>query len=355
MSENITIEELKKPGTILSMVLNCMFDGVYISDRDRRILFWNEGAHQITGYAAEEVLGRRCMDNILNHIDENGNLLCLTRCPLARAMETGENQAAKIYPLHKSGHRFPVLTHIAPIRDGEGNIIAGIEVFRDISREEEYRSLQERFNMIVRKYVSTITYAEMYAQVASGATTAVRKRDLTILYMDIVGFTPIAEQSEPESVVEMLNSFFGMCDVITREALGDIDKFMGDAIMAIFVDANDAVQAGRKILLGALPEFNRLRAEQGFAPIRIRAGINSGPLLQGEIGTTDRKDMTVIGDVVNTCNRIERLCEPDSIYISDATYSRLNEENSARFAFKQETTVKGKDQPIRVFALVDRG
>ena len=110
----------------------------------------------------------------------------------------------------------------------------------------------------------------------------------------------IVSESTPRQVVEVLNDVFGICDVITREKHGDIDKFIGDAIMAVFIDAQDAVEASEKILHEALPYFNRLRAEEGLVPIRIRIGVNSGIVLQGDVGTTDRKDLTVIGDVVNT-------------------------------------------------------
>ena len=140
-----------------------------------------------------------------------------------------------------------------------------------------------------------------------------------------------------------------MCDVITRERHGDIDKFMGDAIMAVFIDANDAVEAGADILGKALPHFNALRDKDGLEPINVRIGINSGHVVQGDIGTTDRKDLTVIGDVVNAAQRIETLCEPGHMLISEATYSRLRKEVSARFLPQGAISIRGRAEPIRVF------
>ncbi|MBN1868052.1 PAS domain-containing protein [Candidatus Sumerlaeota bacterium] len=351
MIQNFSTEDLTDKDSVLATVLNSLFDGVYIVDPERRILFWNRGAEEITGYPANEVAGRWCGDDILNHIDEQGRLLCRGACPLLQVIQTGEPARAKVYPLHKSGRRFPVMTHIAPIRGPENEILAAIEVFRDISKEEDYRILQEKFQRVVQKYVSHTTFEEIVAQAHSEAGSAAVERDLTILYLDVVGFTPLSEKHTPEEVVDLLNTLFSTCGVITKECHGDIDKFMGDAVMAVFIDANDAVQAARTILGVSLPEFNRLRAQDGREEVRVRIGINSGRVLQGDVGTLDRKDRTVIGDVVNTAQRIERACPPGSILISETTYARLSEENAARFAFHGEEAVKGKADRVRIFAV----
>jgi len=351
VSEEISIEYLEREHTAFRAVMNSIFDGVYIVDRDRRIIFWNRGAEEITGYTADEVAGRRCADNILNHIDENGRLLCTAACPLQHTLLTGEEVRAKVYPLHKSGRRFPVMTHIAPLEDGEGDIVAGIEVFRDISREEDFRILQEKFNKLVQRYVSRSAYEQIMAQAESSDAPTSRTRDLTVLYLDIVGFTALSEKHPAPEVVRILNDVFGMCDVITREKHGDIDKFIGDALMAVFIDANDAVEASSTIVTEAMPRFNRQRSGRGLEPIQLRVGINSGIVVQGEVGTTERKDLTVIGDVVNTAQRIESMCEPDSLLISESTYARLRENLANRFEFRQDVKVKNKAEPIKVFTL----
>ncbi len=333
----------------LRLILDSIFDGVYIVDRKRKIIFWNSGAEEITGYSSDEVSGRRCSDNILNHIDENGNILCKGKCPLLRTLKTGKHVRMKVYPLHKSGNRFPVMTHIAPIVDKDGNTIAAVEVFRDISKEEDFRILQEKFNNLIKKYVSSATFETVMGQIQSGDSSGGRIRDLTVLYLDIAGFTSFSENNSPEEVVEMLNEVFGICHVITTEHQGDIDKFIGDAVMAIFIDPNDAVLAAEKILFEALPKINEMRIQDNKSPVNIRIGINSGNVIEGEIGTIDRKDLTVIGDVVNTASRIETACVVNSISISEATYSRLNPQNSKIFKFGEKVAVKGKKEPVSIF------
>lgn len=351
MREGVSLEYLQSQDTVLRAVLDSLFDGVYIVDRDRNILLWNRGAEEITGYAASEVAGRPCHDNILNHIDENGRLLCFGGCPLEKSLETGEQVRAKIYPLHKSGRRFPVLTHISPLRNAQGTIVAAIEVFRDVSTEEDFRILQEKFNIIVKRYVSQTTYDEIIEQARSGAGTNARTRELTVLYLDIVGFTALSEKHTPQEVVALLNNVFGMCDVITREHHGDIDKFVGDSIMAVFIDANDAAEAAARLQRDALPHYNETRLKEGQDPVLVRIGINSGHVVQGDIGTTDRKDLTVIGDVVNIAKRLESICPPGSVLVSDSTLARLSESLAARFRSKGDVSVKGREQPVRVFEL----
>lgn len=350
MAENISVDYIQRKDTILAGILDSILDGVYIVGQNRKIIFWNKAAEDMTRYSREDVLGKRCSDGILNHIDENGRLLCRAFCPIVKAMVTGTSQREKVYPLRKTGGRFPTETHVAPIRGEDGKIIAAIEVFRDISKEEELRILQEKFNRLIKQYVSGSTYEQAMEQARAGGKGAEpRLCDLTIMYLDVVGFTTFSEKAKPDEVVGMLNALFGICELITRECCGDIDKFIGDAIMAVFVDANDAAAAAVKILK-ALARMNEDRSLAGKGTVSIRIGINSGMVLQGDVGTTRRKDRTVIGDVVNTAARIQTACDPGSIFVSESTYSRLKIRTS--FVSAGNFKVKGKADPIPLFKFV---
>lgn len=110
-----------------------IFDGLYLVDKDRAIIYWNHVAEKITGYRADEVIGRRCRDNILVHVDENGKNLCRTKCPLAATITDGTSCDAEIYLHHKDGHRVPVWVRVAPLHDTAGNIVGGAELFTDLS------------------------------------------------------------------------------------------------------------------------------------------------------------------------------------------------------------------------------
>lgn len=342
--------DIANPDSELVRTLNNLYDGVYVVDTHRKILFWNRAAELMTGYSAAEVVGKSCKDDILNHIDENGILICRAACPILRAIATKGDSTAKVYPKSKGGRRFPVETHVSTVIDANGIVVAAIEVFRDISYQEEFRIMQEKFNSLIRKYVSTATYCDIQSRIHDGSQNNVpRIMDLSVLYLDVVSFTAFSEANQPDAIVRLLNDLFGICDIITRECYGDIDKFIGDAIMAVFNDANDAVRSAIKILETGIPELNKLRIEAGEAPIAIRIGINSGLVLQGDVGTIDRKDLTVIGDTVNTAARIEKSSLPNRLMISEATLARLNKSQYEQFAFHHDVELKGKSEPIKLF------
>lgn len=115
-------------------ILNNLFDGLYFVDRERRITFWNRTAESLTGYEAREVVGRRCADNILVHVDGEGHNLCEGRCPLAKTLEDGESREVEVFLHHRKGHRVPVAVRVAPIRGANGRITGAVEVFNDNSR-----------------------------------------------------------------------------------------------------------------------------------------------------------------------------------------------------------------------------
>lgn len=112
-------------------VLDNLYDGLYFVDTERRITYWNRAAEKITGYSASEVIGLRCADNILMHVDARGNSLCLKGCPLSQTMHDGISREADIYLHHKDGSRLPVSVRIAPVRDAQQKIIGGVELFCD--------------------------------------------------------------------------------------------------------------------------------------------------------------------------------------------------------------------------------
>ena len=118
-------------------VFDDLFEGVYFVDKDRGITFWNQGATQITGFTAEEMVGRFCYDNLLNHVDEQGNQLCFGGCPLHATLQDGEPRSAQVYLHHKNGHRVRVRIRIRPLIM-RGEIVGAAEVFSNADTTELY-------------------------------------------------------------------------------------------------------------------------------------------------------------------------------------------------------------------------
>jgi PAS domain S-box-containing protein len=349
------LEALQDPGSQLCVMLDSLYDGVYIVDPNRVILYWNKAAEELTGYSAAEVIGKSCREDILNHIDENGILLCRGACPILKAMHCRGKSSAKVYPKHKNGRRFPVETHVSTLIEDDGQVVGAVEVFRDITLQEDYRILQEKFNNMLKKYVSGTTYSSIKDTLRSEQPVSpTRLVDMSVLYLDVVSFTTFSEANPPAEVVKMLNDLFGICEVVIRENFGDIDKFIGDAVMAVFHDAADAVRAGIKLFATALPQMNSIRLENNQQEIQVRIGINSGLLLQGDVGTEERRDLTVIGDTVNVAARVEKAGIPGRLMISEACLARLPEDLAACFTYHYSELLKGKTEEIKLFIAAER-
>jgi PAS domain S-box-containing protein len=115
-------------------VVDNLSDGIYFVDRRLRILYWNKGAEQITGFSAAEVVGHRCGLSLLNHCDEAGVDVCGKRCPLMATMRDGEQREAHVFLRHKDGHRRPVCVRAAALRDDGGKIVGAVETFTTTAR-----------------------------------------------------------------------------------------------------------------------------------------------------------------------------------------------------------------------------
>jgi sigma-B regulation protein RsbU (phosphoserine phosphatase) len=135
-------------------LLNLLADGAYITDLDRNIVFWNQAAERITGWTAEDVVGRPCRDNILVHVDKDGHALCgQDHCPLYRSITTGQPSPAPllVFAQDKQLQRIPVEVMVSPVRNRAGELIGGIEVFRDLT---EYMQDQLRAQRIQAQAVT---------------------------------------------------------------------------------------------------------------------------------------------------------------------------------------------------------
>ena len=109
-------------------IINNMHDGAYFVDNERTIQFWNKAAEEITGYVAEEIIGKQCQNSKLNHIDREGRPLCIVGCPLFSTIIDGEQRRASVYVRHRDGYRVPIMVNIFPIYNGD-SVIGAVEVF----------------------------------------------------------------------------------------------------------------------------------------------------------------------------------------------------------------------------------
>ena len=185
------------------------------------------------------------------------------------------------------------------------------------------------------------------------------KHDVTILFSDIRRFTNITEELGVEGTVQLLKEYFSlMVDCIHTEK-GMLDKFIGDAIMAVYgapiqlADHADRGLISAISMMRSLNDFNRERISLGKIPLDIGIGLNSAPVISGNIGSSDRMDYTVIGDGVNTAARIESACKyyGSNILICEYTVKELKGHYQLREL--DRVYFKGKTKPRRVFEVLD--
>lgn len=178
-------------------LIDNLTEGIYFLDRERRITYWNRGAERLTGYPARDVLGKRCADGLLQHMDTSGRLLCEDGCPMEAAMTDGRDREAEVFLHHRAGHRVPVTVRATPIRDAGGEIVGAAEVFNDISRqvraEERVRELE------ALSLVDPLTAAgnRRYGEISLTSRLSEKKRyDLPVglLFIDVDRFKSINDR-----------------------------------------------------------------------------------------------------------------------------------------------------------------
>lgn len=186
--------------------------------------------------------------------------------------------------------------------------------------------------------------------------------EVAILLCDIRGFSGLSEQMSPQQLMNFLNSYFLRMNDPIHQNGGFIDKFIGDAIMALFdhpggdasAKAKDAVNAAID-LQKALKVYNSHRAKVGYAGIGVGVGIHFGPVILGTVGSDDRMDTTVIGDSVNVAFRLEGLAPKyhADIIVSAQTLEAISDSKDIQVRVLDWVRVKGRQAPVRVYEVLD--
>ncbi|MDY6784022.1 MAG: ammonium transporter [Cyanobacteriota bacterium] len=181
------------------------------------------------------------------------------------------------------------------------------------------------------------------------------EQEMSVLFSDIRGFTSISEKMTPEENLKFINGYLLRMEPAIVENSGFIDKFIGDAIMALFGQkADDAVKAGIA-MLNILSEYNTTRHKPERPPLKIGIGINTGSLMLGTIGGNVRMEGTVIGDTVNLASRIEALTKYYGVHLlmSEHTFLALEKPSAYNFRLLDRVKVKGKSNEITLFEIFE--
>jgi adenylate cyclase len=235
-------------------------------------------------------------------------------------------------------------------RDELGTLTAA---FNDMARSlREKEMIKRAFSRYVAREVVDEILKDPEQTVLTG-----ERREVTVLFCDIRGFTATAEALPPEAVVELLNAFYDLMIETTFKHDGTLDKFLGDGVMAVFgaplYRRDHAIMAARTALAmqGAVRELSARRVKAGQPPLVIGIGLNAGEVIAGTLGSDARMEYTVVGDSVNLAARLESTAAPGQILVSAETYARL--EGAVRGRLLGPITVKGRDEPVVVWELLE--
>jgi diguanylate cyclase (GGDEF)-like protein/PAS domain S-box-containing protein len=222
-------------------LLDYLADGVYFTDKERRIIFWNKGAERLSGFSRDEVIGTRCLDNILIHVDAAGNNLCQTMCPLAETLLDGMPREAEVFLHHKSGHRIPIRVRVVAKRDESGAIVGAVEVFSDnalhmqmserVAQLERLALLDSLTGLGNRRYLESIIHSRL---------EELRRNDwhFGILFADIDDFKAINDK-HGHDIGDQVIKMVGRTLDGTSRYFDVIGRWGGEEFIAVIANAEE--------------------------------------------------------------------------------------------------------------------
>ncbi|MBU42017.1 MAG: hypothetical protein CMN76_02265 [Spirochaetaceae bacterium] len=252
----------------------------------------------------------------------------------------------------KSGGYYWVNTTAIPILDGEGNIIEHIAMRSEITEVIENKQKVEKLLDSSKLFVPQAFLRNLdIADISDIQIGVARQLQLTVLFADLRSFTTITENMQPREILHDLNEFVAYMEPAIRNNEGFIDKFIGDAIMALFHSPEQAVQACLD-MSEALERLNLSRSGTGKLPLRMGMGVHTGNLVLGTMGTENRLTTTVLGDTVNVASRLEGLTKRLNVpvAISDQVVQECTH-MQGRFRRLARVRLKGRATPVVVHTI----
>ncbi|MBE9563493.1 MAG: PAS domain S-box protein, partial [Proteobacteria bacterium] len=225
------------------------------------------------------------------------------------------------------------------------------EQLAEIQQEKLYK-LNQAYGRFVPKQFLSLLGKDSIVDVNLGDHI---EKDITILFSDIRGFTAMSEAMTPREVFDFINIYLGQMEPIIAANKGIVDKYIGDAIMALFPDCADNAVRGGIAMLVTLSKYNDLLVRAGLKAMEIGIGLNSGPSMLGTVGGQNRMDGTVISDTVNVASRVEGLTKVygTPLLITEQTYLELKDPLEYHIRVIDAVQVKGKTEVVTIYEIYD--
>ena len=347
----------------LAQFLEAVPVGVFVVDPQGNPYYANQRAKQLLGRGITAGSTAADFATIYGVYATNSEELYPgDRQPILLALQ-GKRATADDLEIRRYDKIIPLEMWATPICNEQEEIIYAIAVFQDITERKQaererikYTNKLFQLNQAFERFVPN-AFLELLSKksIIDVKLGDIVEREMSILFTDIRDFTTLSEKISLEDNFNFINAFLGRMEPAIRENNGFIDKFIGDAIMALFSgSADDAVQAGIS-MLQKLAAYNQTRQAKNRSPIKIGIGINTGSLMLGTVGGEKRMDGTVISDAVNLTSRIEELTKKygASLLVSHHTFMRLDNPNRYGFRLIARVKVKGKSEAVTVYEIFD--
>ncbi|MDY6939616.1 MAG: adenylate/guanylate cyclase domain-containing protein [Cyanobacteriota bacterium] len=347
----------------LTQILEAMPMGVSVYETSGKITYINQKGKELLNIEnIPEITIERISAYFHLYRSGTDKLYPIEELPIVRTL-MGETVRIEDVEIHHDDRIIPLEVSTTPIRDETNRISQAISAFQDISDRKKAEAERERYTrelfqlneafsrFVPRQFLQSLARKSI-ANIQLGESTA---KTLSVLFSDIRAFTSRSEQMDSEDTFKFINAYLQRMEPAIVENEGFIDKYIGDAIMALFEGSADrAVNAGVE-MLQRLAEYNKTRQRPDRQPIEIGIGINTGNLILGTVGGDARIDTTVIGDAVNLGARLEQLTKvyKTPLLISHNTFISL--EDSTQFALRliAWVQVRGKAEKVGVFEVFE--
>jgi class 3 adenylate cyclase len=205
----------------------------------------------------------------------------------------------------------------------------------------------QRLQALIRPLLSQTTWREAtWLARRNGHTLPTETREMSILRLDIAGFTELMDSQPLDHLLAALDVYLTRLTPIVHDHQGDIDKYLGDGFLAVFANPDESVQAGCALQQVAA-KFNHEQSVQGGLIFSTRLGIDSGPVALTTLGSPDRQDRTVIGPAVNLAERLQAQATPGRVWMSQATFERLQDRSGCRRVGPLQ--IKGRSEPVIIY------
>jgi diguanylate cyclase (GGDEF)-like protein/PAS domain S-box-containing protein len=269
-------------------LLDNMADGVYFTDPEGRITYWNKGAERLTGFRESEVVGKLCRDNLLMHVDKCGVGLCTSDCPVRATARDGLPRETDVYLHHKDGSRLPIHVRVTPLKDNAGNIIGAIEVFSDnttniqmaerLAQMERLALLDPLTGVPNRRYLESSIYARLEEFRREGWPFGV-------LYLDVDNFKLVNDRFGHEAGDRVLRTIARTLDANSRyfDAVG---RWGGEEFLAVVhnVDEKSLQEIAERMRMlveqSVLTDLDSLHVTISIGGTRVSIGDTSDSVLR---------------------------------------------------------------------------